>query len=289
MQIKPKMGGQERLRIFVKGDRDLIDSLLARPAGGGRLERGLPELIEEMHNGSIKLDLIHEPCGHSELLWQQLEGLSFPEELRRHGLADDFVEAQFQSRLLAEPVDLVVLSIQPEVTQALWQKRPEGYLICPPPRWEQDWSAEQQQWFRDHFEPVGRLGVEQYKEHFRPLFQHLKEQLGVHVIVLGCSSYDPDDLTHRYYGRAETQSERALQLNLALYQISTLDGLSVVDVDRLVAELGGREHVAEAFRYSTRAYEEILKEFLRVVEDIGFFEKRPLLMQIGQRRHENGH
>jgi hypothetical protein len=71
--------------------------------------------------------------------------------------------------------------------------------------------------------------------------------------------------------------------NLALYEISVLEGISIIDVDRMIAELGAENHVVGPMTYSDAAYHHITQEFLRVMEDIGFFEHRPLMLQIGKR------
>ena len=86
-------------------------------------------------------------------------------------------------------------------------------------------------------------------------------------------------------GKTEYQkAERAIQqLNLAVMELSVLDGISVIDVDRIVAELGGREHVQEFLSYSPDARAAIRDELVRVLEEYGFFEPRPLLLQVGRR------
>lgn len=287
MRQKPKLGGKQTLRLFLKGGDGLAHSLLSIAEGGQYLDRGVRDLVYEEYGGSFNLEIVREPWGHCELLLQQLEGISSPQRRCPPELVGDIVTAQFQSRLFEEDVDVVVLSIQAEITQSLWEHRQERYLFCPPPDWEHKWLPAQRGWLQDHFSPWGRLTVKRFKQNFRRLVQILKERLDAHLIVFGVSSYDPDDLVHNYHGTSETLSERILHFNLALSEISALEGISIVDVDRLIAELGGKGHVIKALQYSMHAYQEICREFLRVVEDIGFFEKRPLLRQIGQGRNQN--
>ena len=77
---------------------------------------------------------------------------------------------------------------------------------------------------------------------------------------------------------------RLHKLGLALLELSIQEGISLIDVDRQLAELGAQRHVRAAGRYSEEAYQTIGREFVRVLEDIGFFENRPLIQQLGQRR-----
>jgi hypothetical protein len=72
------------------------------------------------------------------------------------------------------------------------------------------------------------------------------------------------------------------RLNLAALELSVATGLSIIDVDRLIAELGGGNHVDDALSYSATAREAIVAELVRVIEDYGFFDDRPLLDQIGR-------
>ncbi|MEY2461525.1 MAG: hypothetical protein QOG30_3355 [Acidimicrobiaceae bacterium] len=72
------------------------------------------------------------------------------------------------------------------------------------------------------------------------------------------------------------------RLNLAALELSVATGLSVIDVDRLIAELGGGNHVGDALSYSATARAAIVAEIVRVIEDYGFFDDRPLLDQIGR-------
>ena len=282
---QPKMGGNEKLRIFIKGNHDVSHSLLSGAEGGEGLEQGLRDWVAEKYQGAFQVVITHEPCARSDLLLQQLELGSLPAELTEQGMNDGFVTAQFQSRLWSSQgqVDVVALSLQPEVTQPLWRHRRQGYLFCPTPRWVEEWNMPQKRWFQEQFAMTGTLSPAQSKENLQRLIQEIKHRLGAHVIIYNCSSVDPEDTMSNYHGiKADPVALRIHKLNLALMQLSIREGISIVDVDRLIAELGGEQHVIKAMTYSNTALEIIGKEFLRVVEDIGFFEKRPLVMQAGR-------
>jgi hypothetical protein len=281
------MGGKPLLRIFLKGDRNLVDSLLSIQEGGQALDRGIRGLVEEKYPGRFKIEWVCEPFGRADLLLQQLERPGLPEELRRLGLAElDFIKTQFQSRLFEEESDIVVLSIGSEIAYPLWKHRRRGYLLCPPLDWEEKWSVEQKKGFQEQFDPVGMTPVEIFKETYAQLINRIKERLNAHVLVFNCSSLDPGDLTHNYRQVEDTLALRIHRFNLALMQLSMSEGVSIIDVDRLIAELkgGGEKHVLEALRYSKEVYQTLCEEFLRVLADIGFFEKRPLVMQVGQQK-----
>ncbi|MCI0645767.1 MAG: hypothetical protein L0346_12910 [Chloroflexi bacterium] len=277
---QPKVGGGQTVRLFLKGNEDLVASLLARPEGGTVLDHAFRDWVGEKYDGTVAVQITHEPCWRADLLLQQLEGVSLPDELRQQGLDDDFIAAQFQSRLLEGPVDVVALSLQPEIAHELWQHRQAGYLLYPPPGWEQRWSPAQRRWFQEQFTPRGHITVAEFRQSFTRLVRYLKDELKAQVIVYGCASFDPDDTSHNYYQVADTLALRAHRFNLALIELSRQEGISLVDVDRLLAELGGRAHVRRVFEYSPEAYQAIGREFLRIVEDSGFFEQQALLWKL---------
>jgi hypothetical protein len=126
-------------------------------------------------------------------------------------------------------------------------------------------------------------GSQRNLEGLLQLIRVVKEGIGAHVIVYNCSPLDPDDQRHNYHGVADTLSVAIHRLNLALMYASMEEGISILDVERLVAEVGASQ-VLGALRYADEAQRSIGQEFLRIVEDIGFFEERPLVLQVGQRR-----
>lgn len=122
-----------------------------------------------------------------------------------------------------------------------------------------------------------------YGEAMSKVAQLLKDT-GTHLIVFNGSSFDANDTTTCYAGVDSTAALVIQQLNRALIELSVLDGLSIIDVDRIMAEIGGRSHVDRPLSYSPSACEVIREELVRVLDDYGFFEDRALLAQVGRRR-----
>jgi hypothetical protein len=103
------------------------------------------------------------------------------------------------------------------------------------------------------------------------------------VIALNASTVHPGDAVSCYSGVGPTPGLTAHAIDLALIGLSMDEGISVIDVDRVIAELGGDEHVLDACAYSVAACEAIRDELVEVLADYGFFEDRPLLEQHGRR------
>ncbi|WP_335168263.1 hypothetical protein [Nostoc sp.] len=288
-----EMDGKPNIRILVKGDRDVMDSLLPTTKGGRKLEKGLQDLINEKYNCAFQIEIIYESGGRSDLWLQQLGEIPFPNELHTSEQLDSFppkkqletlLTGQSPSFLLAADIDIIVFSTQAEITKNLWKHHETGYLIDIPEDWEQRWSETEKLEFQQYFSPTAFLSAEQSQANFSQIVQLLKETTGAYIICYNCCDFDPSDRTTNYHKIGETLRLRIQKLNLALLKLSMQEGISIIDVELLLAELGAAQHVTKALDYSLEAYQVICQEFLRVITDVGFFENRPLLKQIGRRR-----
>lgn len=278
-----KLGGNPRISIFLRGDESLTDSLIAIGQGGRKLEKGLRERVREAYGGKFEADIVGEPSGPAGILldWQA------PDPGRQSPADPDggcFPGLAGATRLFQQTPDVVVFSVEPDVCRPVWRQKSTGLRVCPPPGWERDWSPDQRRLFAELHELEGLVPVEQFRREFSRLVAGIKARLAAHVIVFNCFAFDPRERTRNYAGVPDTIALRALKFNLALIDISTDEGISIVDIDRLLTEVGGESHVAEVFDYSPRACELIRDEFLRVLQDIGFFESRPLIMQVGKKK-----
>jgi len=281
--VNIKMGGNRSISVFVKGNEDLANSLLAIDEGGQMLAKGLRQRVIEAYDGRSEVEIFREPAGPTSLVLAP-SSASAPEHPASAGSEPRLIDLAPPTRLFQRNSDIVVFSLEPDINRSLWSHKKTGYFVSPPPGWEREWSPHQKQSFLDHYEPQGLVPVEGFRQDFARLVAAIKERLAAHVIVFNCFTFDPDDRVRNYFGVPDTRALRALKFNLALIDISTEEGISIVDVDRLLAELGGASHATGAFRYSARACESIRDEFFRILQDIGFFERRPLVMQVGRKR-----
>lgn len=277
----PKLGGKKVLRLFLKGNNDLVEALCPQAQATGAEASGLRHFIRRKYGDAFAIEILHEPCGRSDLLLQHLGDDGGPPP--PSDPIDEAMSLDPHTRLGQADPDVIVLSLQPEVAHTLWRHRRDGFLLFPAPDWEQVWPAAQREGLRANYAPVAPLSAEQFKATFTRLVRTIKARLDAHVLVFNCSTIDPADQVHNYHGLEDTLAVRVHRFNLALYQISTEEGISIIDVDRLVAELGADRHVVKGLHYSAEAYRAIGQECFRVLEDIGFFEARPLIPQIGHR------
>lgn len=125
--------------------------------------------------------------------------------------------------------------------------------------------------------------VVDYSDDFRRQMQKvielIKNRLGAHVIAVNGSSYDPND---RHPDRPkDCGSLRIHKINLDLIELSIAEGISILDVDFLLAKRGGSEHVVGFLEYSPQISDDICYRFVEILEEYGYFEPKPLVPQLG--------
>lgn len=283
MMQQPKIGGQAVTRLFIKGNEELVNALLSRVDGNSRLDKGVKEIIRERYDGQFSIEVMRETAVSTDLLLQQLAGVPYPPELNAQGLTGPFITNQFESSLFDSDSDIIILSILPDLLYTRWRHQHDGYLLCPPLDWEQSWSSAQRDWFLQNFSPLGQQSAAEYKENLTQLVQALKEKTTAHIMLVGSSTFDPDDQTYSFHGIEDTLTLRTHRFNLVMMELSVAAGITFIDVDRLLAELGCETHVHKVLTYSDETYQAICEDIVRVITDVGFFEKRPILVQMGQR------
>lgn len=111
----------------------------------------------------------------------------------------------------------------------------------------------------------------------------IKSRYDARIIAFNASTFDPADETTTFANVQRPYPLRIHQLDLELMRLAVSEGISLIDVDRLMAELGAGKHVPAVLEHSPKALEAIGDEFMRVVKEYGFFEKRPLLAQVGKK------
>jgi hypothetical protein len=149
----------------------------------------------------------------------------------RAGVSEDF------------PKTVVVLSILPDLTRTLYRHRRSGYLIDPGTRWLNNIASaladlSMATWFRENFESLGRMPVEEFAENYRQLIPAIKQSTGAHVLVFNSLEIEPFDPTHDYSIRNLKSASRRRQFNIALEELSGELDFRIVDVDRVLKEQG---------------------------------------------------
>lgn len=112
----------------------------------------------------------------------------------------------------------------------------------------------------------------------------IKEKVGAHVFIANLSTVDPEAVVFNYHGvEVEPYTLRAHRLNLVVVAVSHSEGISVIDVDRKIAEVGAENAVVAPSAFNEVGCGVIAGEVVRLIEEYGFLDERPLLEQVGAR------
>jgi hypothetical protein len=259
----------KRLNIFAKGNVDVHDPLLYSRVSGKIEWNGINTLLAERHPGYVAR-IRHEVC----VRWN-FSGLDgrVPEELQRRNLplGAFTLDAQYRSQLLEVPSDVVVLSIEPDVANSLYQHRRDGYFFFPAERGT--WSDEDRQWCVDEFVDVGPVSPAESMKSLATIVEAIRLRTRAKILVLNMSSVVPGERIHSHRGLERALSTRARAFNLALCEFSQTSDISVVDVDHVVARAGADRLKVDYSHYRKAGCRLIAAEILRVLEEIGTFDE----------------
>lgn len=143
----------------------------------------------------------------------------------------------------------------------LFRNRTEGYLVQPPSGFEDEWDEAATRWLEDHFDKL----EPQTPEDVGAALSNAAELLGdAHLIVYNTSTVFPLEATVG----GEPLSLRAHRMALALDKRAEESDISIVDVDRVVAELGAAEHIVGQGVFSSEAAVIIAEEASELILDL---------------------
>jgi hypothetical protein len=270
-----KLGGKANLRIVAQASPDIVASLVGADVGAPSSDFRLSHLVAAKHGGSVRIDLIPLPPVRSANLVSQLE------QLLAHGLGQQQPAPAADEHRGAD-IDVVVFSLLPDLVPLVLTDREGNAGVDSFQTWGK-YGPDQLTWTVEHTPPPTGESVWEWKERVTQLIRFVKEQLTSHVIIYNCSALYPGEYIHNYKNISDTITERIKRYNLSVIELSIAEGISIIDVERIVAQAGDR-FLVDCLRYTNEAYAAIGTEFLRVLDDIGFFEARPLTMQLGQQR-----
>ncbi len=262
----------KRLRLFVKGNVDVHDSLHSCRLGRELLWNGINTAFREK-SLDITARLRHETWTRSDALLAAqgtvpdlLASRSLP--LGAYPLASQFSRAVFE-----DACDAIVLSIQPDVTAGMLRHRHEGVLLYP--NGLEQWSRDDVAWARTEFERAAPLDVSQSMANLHAIITQLQRRKTVPILIYNLSAIIPGETVYSYEGLDETLSERIKRFNLGLVDLSRQTGIAIIDVDRMVAEHGADALKRDPVHLTAAGYRLLAHEVVRVLEDVGALEEAP--------------
>ena len=257
-----------RLTIFAKGNLDLRDCLHAFRVGERVVWNGINDVIRSLHPG-IVTRVQHELWTRSDALLQPATAAPADLVQRSLPLAPYTPASQFSQALFQSDADAIVLSVQPDLMTALVQHRRDGYLFYPNNL--DSWPANDRQWLRLNFEAAGLLDVAASMTNFESIIVRLRARSRAPILIFNCSSVVPGDAIHCHSGLEDILSTRIRRFNLALIELSERTGISIIDVDSIVARGGADRLKYDAVHLTPEGCRLVAEEVVRVLDELDVF------------------
>ncbi len=260
-----------RLNVFAKGNLDLRDSLHSLRIGGETRWNGINDVVRTRFPGSV-VRILHEVCTRSDALLVATGGV--PQELlkRAPALGVYSLTAQFSAAMFDSDADAFVLSIQPDVLTQLVRHRKLGYLFCAH-EWER-WPAHDRDWLRAEFEPTGLIDCSASMRNLEAVIQRLRTRSTAPVLIYNMSAFIPGERVHNFAGLGDMLSTRIRRFNLALIELSERTGVSVIDVDAILARAGAERLKIDAVHLAPEGCRLVAEEVVRVLAEHGCLPER---------------
>jgi hypothetical protein len=178
------------------------------------------------------------------------------------------------------PKTVVVLSMAADVVRTVYRHRESGLLVDPGGWWlEQSMdrvlaNLSTVRWFRENFEKVGRLSIEESHANLGKVVSTLAAATGAHIIVFNTLTVEPGTSTHSYQLVENPMTVRLRRFNLSLVELSRTLGFSIIDIDRILKREGVREQVDFA-HFTPERFRPIAVELHRVLVELDVISDSP--------------
>jgi len=258
-----------RLTFFLKGNVDVHDSLHSCRIGGVLAWNGINDVLRASHSGCIAR-MKHETWTRSDALLHS-DG-TVPEALSRRQLPLGAypAESQFSRAVFETKADAIIFSIQPDITNTLVKHRREGFLLYA--NEVEQWSADDRRWLKTDFEPAGLLDIAKSMVNFTAIIEKIREQSEAPILIYNMSPNIPGETIHCHQGLGEAYSTRIRRFNLGLIELSEKTGVSLIDIDSLLARKGADALKLDTIHLTPPGYRLVAEEVVRVLEDVGVLD-----------------
>lgn len=112
----------------------------------------------------------------------------------------------------------------------------DGFLFYP--NGAEAWATGDRIWLQSNYEASGLLSVDAAMNNLAAIVAKIRGHSEVPILIFNLSPVIPGDQVHCYAGLGETFATRIRKFNPALEELSENSGISIIDVDTIVARHG---------------------------------------------------
>ena len=256
------------LTVFAKGNLDLRDSLHSLRLGGTIAWNGVNEIVRERFPG-YTIRVRHELHTRCDALLEA--GGKIPADLERRALPLEpyTPTVQFSRRIFETDADVYVLSLQADIMTALYRHDRDGYLFYPSN--VEKWQQPDREWLREHFIFLGMLDADTSMNNLVRIIERIRSTSRAPIVVYNVSSVVPGENVRCYTDFPESLSARIRRFNLGLIDVSARTGISIIDVDTIVARIGADRAKLDTLHLTADGCRHVALEFVETLEGLDCF------------------
>jgi hypothetical protein len=218
----------------------------------------LPERLRASNPNAPRVEIVTIPGERCDVMAQRLLRSVDPLPDAPPGL-ENWLAAATARHVLPAEARVVVISMSEAMTASVVRHRDDGWLLQLPEEHETTWRNDHLTWIEQCFVPEPP-DMATLRSSLTAIEEEL-ERIDAACIVFGVSTYTPEE---RIYWFDEDHEEpaaiKANRINLLLDTLDEDSKLSVVPVDRIVAEYGAADAVVGHGRYSAETSKSIADE-----------------------------
>ncbi len=257
-----------RLKIFAKGNVDVFDTLQVCRIGDLVVwngvnqvlrERGMDVVARVQHETSTGArGLIHPPATDGPLAAQS-------EALGSYALA-----SQASGELFATDADVIVLSVLADVAVRHYRSHETGahVFVHHPSQLE----AAARAWLGRTHAATDLPSAEETFDSLMRIIERVRLNSQAPILIYNLSPLAPGPITHCFAGLQDSLATRIRRFNLMLVELSEKTGVSIVDVDSVVAKAGADRVKLDVYHLNGEGARLVAEEVVRVLQDYGLFD-----------------
>jgi lysophospholipase L1-like esterase len=104
---------------------------------------------------------------------------------------------------------------------------------------------------------------------FAGIIERIRSRSTAPILVYNISAVVPGEAVHAHQGLGDILSTRIRRFNLALIELSEATGVSIIDVDTVLARAGAERLKLDAVHLTPDGCRLVAEEVVRVIEDLG--------------------
>ena len=123
--------------------------------------------------------------------------------------------------------------------------------------------------WKANFSRTNLLDVSESLEGLTKIVEKIQAHTDAPILIYNVSPIIPGEAVYNYLGLDETYSSRCKRFNLALTDLSRETGISIVDVDTIIARAGADRLKVDAMHLTPEGYRLVAEEVVRILGDLG--------------------